>query len=111
MTASALYRCDALAPFNPMILAGLQNYVVVTAVNASGKPLILHASPDAPSPDGSAPIFGGTDTPWTWGGFAAANPTLALLCRPHEWSGEEAASDVTGINDPRFFPNPQPIGA
>jgi len=108
---SALYRCDSLAPFNPSILAGLQGYVVVTAKNASGQPLILHASPDAPSPDGSAPIYGDGETAWTWGGFAAAQPKLALLCRPHDWSGENTASDVVGINDPRFFPNPQPSGA
>ncbi len=104
---STLYRCDALAPFNPAILASLQNYVVVTANNAAGSPLILHASPGAPSPDGSSPIYGDGKTAWTWGQFAAAQPALALLCQPHDWSGEGTASDVTGPNDPRFYPNPQ----
>lgn len=106
---SCLYRCDALAPFNPIILAGLPSYIVVTVNNKTGAPLILHAAPGVPSPDGSAPIFGDGKMPWTWGGFASAQPTLALLCHPHEWAGEDTASDVVGINDPRFYPNPQPV--
>ena len=106
---SAPYRCDQLAGLNTTLLLGLQNYVVVTPKTASGSTIIVHAAPGAASPDGSAPIFGGTETPWTWGQFAAAQPALALLCRPHEWAGENTAADVVGINDPRFFPNPQPM--
>ena len=69
---------------------------------------VLHIAPDGIAPAPGTLLGGGADTPWTWGSFAAQSPTLALACQPHEWSGEQTASDVQA-NDARFWQPPETI--
>lgn len=95
--ASALYLVDEL----PLEMNGF-----VRVDDGDAGVIVLHAAPGVEPPDGAEVLMSGAAS-WTWGDFAALEPTLAAHCLPNEWAGESSAIDVTPEVFPRLAPPPE----